>query len=642
MVNVGENILPGVGKPLSRVLNVLAELGDISLNDLQIMRDACDICGVPPEERDGFFCATALLSVSFGKGDTRLKLDEDGASGLIKRVSYAEPRSLNADSGVRVSGTDLEEVGNIWKRLAETQFGSIKRCCRGANSPLAYVEESDSAKYLYFSRCFAAERNLACGLGKLMCSPFPESVGEAAAERITEEATRFSGFELSEMQRKAVKLALTGRGVIVTGGPGTGKTTVICAILRAFVLSGVRAGEVALCAPTGRAARRIKESVQTELKKAEGVSMELLEELSAANGVTIHSLLGVSDGAFVYGGALKLPYRAIIIDEASMIDISLMDSVLSALSPDCRLILIGDSRQLPSVSAGAVMGSMLDVPAWFSRTVRLDVTHRSSGKLLETSMRINEGTLDAGEDLVFIDPFLPEFEKNGVWDSVPGNSCYMVTGADASDPLSLRRCVVSWAHRFFGPLRQKCAVSFSEAPEAMLSAVGVLSSAVILTPLRNGFFGASGINEFIIASMSPAYQRFGSDKNVFPGMPVIIDESCAGTEMKNGDMGVVMRNTDDGKLYAVFNCGGSPEAVAVSRLPKFSPAYAVTVHKSQGSQFSNVLVVLTPDASNPLLVRSLFYTAVTRAKERAFIFAAEKSLETAVKQNPRRECGSLG
>ena len=82
--------------------------------------------------------------------------------------------------------------------------------------------------------------------------------------------------------------------------------------------------------------------------------------------------------------------------------------------------------------------------------------------------------------------------------------------------------------------------------------------------------------------------------------------------------------------------------MAVSRLPKFSPAYAVTVHKSQGSQFSNVLVVLTPDASNPLLVRSLFYTAVTRAKERAFIFAAEKSLETAVKQNPRRECGSLG
>jgi exodeoxyribonuclease V, alpha subunit len=448
-----------------------------------------------------------------------------------------------------------------------------------------------------------------------------------------------------DWQKVAAAVALTRRISVISGGPGTGKTTTVAKLLAALVRSrGEKKCRIRLAAPTGKAAARLTESLGAALRQLPLTDVQ--KSMLPAEASTLHRLLGAQPGSqrMRYHAGNPLHLDVLVVDEASMIDLPMMARLIDALPRHGRVIFLGDRDQLASVEAGAVLG---DICAWvnsgytpqraqqLSRLVGTDVPPgdgvtagalRDSLCLLRTSYRfgndsgigqlaraVNQGDR-AGVREVFARDFTDIELKS------------LRTSEEYEAMLDDARAGYG---RYLQCLQQK------SDPAEVLEAFGEYQ---LLCALREGPWGVSGLNQQLEQSLVRHRKIVPSrHSRWYEGRPVMIARNDSALGLFNGDIGVALDRGQGLRVWFPMP-DGSIKSVQPSRLPEHDTAWAMTVHKSQGSEFAHAALVL-PTQSVPLVTRELVYTAITRAKKQLSMYADEVLLGQAIVARTERRSG---
>ena len=423
--------------------------------------------------------------------------------------------------------------------------------------------------------------------------------------------------ELDDGQRDAVARCVSGRLGVLTGGPGTGKTRTVAALLTALIAGADGDMRIALAAPTGKAAARMAESINASvsllIESGDDEFARVGAMIAELRPSTIHRLLGVRGGGvgFQHDVERPLAHDVIVIDEASMVSLPLMDAVLQALSPQARLILVGDAGQLASVDAGSVLGDV----AGAGGVIAERVAELRESRRFPSESRIGRfaAAIRAGEGS----------EARRVLDeAVDGES----------DGVVLRR--VDTARQVAGDIDAQVAVVVEAARDGdAATAVAALDALRVLCAHRSGRAGVSFWNR-AIESRIAALGRITS--GMYPGRPLMVTRNDPARRLFNGDVGVVVR-TDEGPRVA-FATESEPRLIAPSHLDGTETVHAMTIHKSQGSEFDHVVVVL-PSADSRLATRELLYTAVTRARRQVTLIGDGAVIEAAIGRTSARTSG---
>lgn len=416
-----------------------------------------------------------------------------------------------------------------------------------------------------------------------------------------------------EEQREAAKVALLQGLTVLTGGPGTGKTTTVARLLALFAeqaeLAGKPTPRIALAAPTGKAAARLQEAVQLEVNRLDTVDRQRLTGLRAT---TLHRLLGSrpdTSSRFRHHRGNRLPHDVIVVDETSMVSLTMMARLLEAVRADTRLLLVGDPDQLASVEAGAVLADMVDGlgTRGDARIAALKTSHRFGKSIGELASAIRAGDGDRSIEV------LRARGEHIEW-------------IDSEDPAEhLRKVVVPHALR----LRQAAILGDRAA------ALATLDEHRLLCAHRRGPYGVQHWNRQVErwiteATGEPIWSTW------YVGRPILVTANDYGLGLYNGDTGVTVQQ--EGVLRAVIAGGEEPLEFATSRLSDVETMHAMTIHKSQGSQTDEVTVLLPPEESR-LLTRELLYTAVTRAKRKVRVVGPEASVRASVQRRAVRASG---
>jgi exodeoxyribonuclease V alpha subunit len=416
-----------------------------------------------------------------------------------------------------------------------------------------------------------------------------------------------------EEQREAAEIALSQAVTVVTGGPGTGKTTTIARLLALLVgqaeLAGAPRPRIALAAPTGKAAARLAEAVTAEVKE---LAAEDSARLAGLRSTTLHRLLGSRPDTsvrFKHNRGNRLPHDLIVVDETSMVSLTMMARLLEAVRPDTRLILVGDPDQLASVEAGAVLADLVDglTARHDVRVAALRTPHRFGESIGALAEAIRIGDADRVVEL------LRAGGEHIEW-------------LDSDGPADrLRAVLVPHAMR----VREAAVLGAAEA------ALTTLGEHRLLCAHRRGPYGVSQWNRQVERWLSeetgqPAWSEW------YVGRPLLVTANDYGLKVFNGDTGVVVIGNDG--LRAVIAGATGPLDFATSRLSEIETMHAMTIHKSQGSQAHEVTVLMPPEDSR-LGTRELFYTAVTRAKAKVRVVGTEASVRTAIGRRAVRASG---
>ncbi len=460
---------------------------------------------------------------------------------------------------------------------------------------------------LYLERYWVQEGELAADLGaRNMPAP---SVDEAV---LTDGLARLF---TDPVQARAGEVAVRRQLSVVAGGPGTGKTTTVARIAALLIEQGAEL--IALAAPTGKAAARLEEAVHAEAAGLDA-SAEARAAVAGLRAQTLHRLLGWrpdSRSRFRHGRGNRLPHDVVIVDETSMVSLSMMASLVAAVRPGSRLVLVGDPGQLTSVEAGAVLGDIVASPALADGVVVLERVHRFAGGIAELATAIAAGDEDTVIDLLLA----------GLDDVVWVDADAALASVDELDEVR-ELAVASAAH----------VVASAQAGDAA-RALSALESFRLLCAHRRGPHGATTWMWELERWLAEGVPGFDPGSEWYVGRPLLVTENDYGLKLYNGDTGVVIAVGDD-RVEAAFERGGEPVRFSPTRLGAVDTVYAMTIHKSQGSQFGTVAVVL-PDAASAMLTRELLYTAVTRARERVVLVGDEAAVRAAVARSAGRASG---
>ncbi|HVT32718.1 MAG TPA: exodeoxyribonuclease V subunit alpha [Rhodanobacteraceae bacterium] len=448
-----------------------------------------------------------------------------------------------------------------------------------------------------------------------------------------------------DRQALAAALAQIERVVLLTGGPGTGKTTTVARVLVLAFEAARRRGEtlrVALAAPTGKAAARLSESLRESYAKLLGERRidEALRDALPDGASTLHRLLGGRPDSVRFRHDAKNPLAAdlVVVDEASMVDLPLMCKLANALPPQARLILLGDRDQLPSVETGDVLAALCDAAgsgvAWPARiasqleaaTGASVATRDDAAPLVRIELDRNRRQSDA-LDVSVLSTLIRAGDAAGVVSGLRRDAYRGVRWRSGRDA-ALADFVLDHALPHYRALAQ--------APD-VASALAMLRRHRVLAAVREGDAGSRTLN----ARIALALQRPGAREDAFfHGRPVMIRENSYRHGLYNGDVGLVW---DDGGLglRVWFDTASGPRAWLPAALPAHESAFALTVHKSQGSEFDDVLFVL-PERSVRVLSRELVYTAITRARSALTISSNEDVLADAISRRAQRWSGLAG
>jgi exodeoxyribonuclease V alpha subunit len=473
--------------------------------------------------------------------------------------------------------------GKVWDILGEVSE-------EGFDDALAVLEERkririerlaaqgiDRAVYLH--HFYTWERKISQRLYHLIAHPCPETTRKKV-DKMVPELERDAGLALSSEQREAVLEACGNKVFIITGGPGTGKTTITRMIVRALSEAGLK---LKLAAPTGRAAKR-------------------LSEASGMSASTIHRLLQYSpDTGFQLGEDNKLKADALVVDEASMLDAGLFNAVLSSLPMTCRLILVGDVNQLPSVGPGHVLSDLLT-----SETIPCARLTQIFRQAMQSHIVLNAHKINQGE-----------FPSEAPDQIPPGKDFWWITQDDPARVQALvRQCVCDRIPAAYGmdPMRD----------------------VQVLTPMHKGDVGTHSLNQMLQNGLNPARREFKRGNQIFrEGDRVLQLRNDYDKEVFNGDMGWVDQiDFESGELSVDFD--GRIVAYESTELDELTLAYAVSVHKSQGSEYRAVVIPMVTQ-HYVLLQRNLLYTALTRARELAIIVGSRKAVGIALANNKSDE-----
>jgi exodeoxyribonuclease V alpha subunit len=455
---------------------------------------------------------------------------------------------------------------------------------------------------LYLHRYFYYETRLAEQIRAMAGVTFPPDGHEKLLE------SSFGNAESgTDWQKEAARVALQKALTIICGGPGTGKTTTVVKILALLLLVTDHELDVALAAPTGKAAMRLSESIGSSLEH-----MKLSQELKAAiptQAKTLHRLLGFRRNSpqFRHHRENPMGFDVVVVDEASMVDLAMMSKLVDALKPGSRLLLLGDKDQLASVESGAVLGDFIkSLPG---NTVELKKTYRFDDNIKDLAENVNAGDGEKAWALL-TDPNTQNLSiLQSDWIGYIGKKYagYMEEVYSPSEP-NVRKIFAAF-HRF-----------------------------QVLCGVHYGNRGVEGINRMVESSLARQGFECRSD-SWYPGRPVLITRNDYSLELFNGDIGICLPDQDSGSAQIWFeHSDGSLRSYSPYRLPSCETVFAMTIHKSQGSEFDEVVVVL-PEDDNRILSRELIYTAVTRAKKTVKIVAEQQIFKQALSRNIERFSG---
>jgi exodeoxyribonuclease V alpha subunit len=442
------------------------------------------------------------------------------------------------------------------------------------------------------------------------------------------------GADSHDQQRLAARRGLRYRISIIAGGPGTGKTHTVARVLAATYLSGARDGRppsVALAAPTGKAANRMSEAVAAAVAALaeDGVIDEVLAaQLASTPAVTIHRLLGArGDATFFHHRHRPLPHDLVIVDETSMVSLPLLADLVSALRPEARLVLVGDPSQLTSIEAGTVMSDLVGpyheadaeghagLPrssvegALADRVTVLDRAHRyaADSGIASLAAAVRGGHVEEtieilGSGLEDVRWVRPEAALGTVEEEVIADGLAMMAAARAGDAAD---------------------------------ALEIGNRTKVLCALRGGPAGREAWGDRIRSAVLGQTSIRGRGR-WYVGRPIMVTANDPVNRLYNGDVGVAVDH--DGRLQVAMRDGHGIRLVAPAQFDQFDEWWAMTIHKSQGSEFGHAVIVL-PEAGSPILSRELLYTGVTRARDRLTVVAGEEALRAAVGRPVARASG---
>jgi len=485
-----------------------------------------------------------------------------------------------------------------------------------ANSPLVRV-----AQRLYLRRPFSAEQQILNSLQQRNAQPlqsppqlsllldalFPESQQHREAD----------------LQRRACEVAAQGAFTLITGGPGTGKTTTVTRLLALLMRVAQDAGgnlpRIKLAAPTGKAASRLTQSIG---RSAQQLPAGFGFDVTALNAGTLHSLLGVRSTPSQHKTQL-LEADIVIVDEASMVDLDMMARLFAAVPLTTRLVLLGDKDQLASVEAGAVLAQLCQRSALAARIVTLTHSHRFSA---DSGIGLWAACVNAGDSAAVraMQQQLPPWRAQSV---EPVQSLPVLRVAD---PTFIQCVMQGWSSWLMGleAVAQQQQCSDAQA----LALLDALARFQVLCALRTGPWGVETLNTLLQRALG-----FGNAA-WFSGRPVMVTRNDYALKLMNGDVGLCLWH--EGLLRVAFkDSEGGLRWIAPARLEAVDSVFAMTVHKSQGSEFERVLLVL-PDQPSPVLTRELLYTGITRAKQGLVLLAPDaRVLADAVTRRVQRAGG---
>ncbi len=559
----------------------------------------------------------------------------------------ADLRQLTARPLVDSSGATLEdiELPPVFEWVME--LGQTELCSDGAHpSPLVF----DGEARLYLTRYWTYQRQLARSLAARAQTVLPVDAPQLRAD-VQRLFAPQDGSVADPHQMRAAVIAAVRRLAVISGGPGTGKTTTVVRVLALLVEAALAAGgplpRIILLAPTGKAATRLTESITASRDRLP--CDEAVKQAIPLQASTIHRRLGYLPGSptrFAHDAHHPLPADVVLVDEASMVDLALMAKLTQAIPESARLILLGDKDQLASVEAGAILGDICN-------TTQAHVYSQGFRTLLEQVLPGSVPDPPPGR----VSPQDP-----GPWDCVVelthsfrfradegigrfaravghGHADDAIAQLEQGDPRVELRTLRDET-RIEAAIRPAVLQAFrpyfeASDPAARIDALGGYR---LLSAHRRGAFGTERLNRIIEDLLARDGKIERTEGAQYDGRPILVTSNDYQLELFNGDVGVVTRD-ENGDLRAFFRGpDGTLRRFMPSRLPPHESVFAMTVHKSQGSEFERVGLLL-PSALSPILTRELVYTGVTRAKQHVTLYGTAQVLRESIGRRIDRASG---
>lgn len=673
---ISGNQFPDGSPALVRLCASSLENGGLLRSDLYTISDLLELSGYQSESLH------ALLLVMLVALDEGSLCVEVSARSLAQRLADLVEEAEAQDWAQRII-KDLDEAG--YPELIGTSAGDSKpiiRCQHGGKD------------YLYFQKYLKYEQTLQGQLAhRLTCESTavtPASMETALDEVLKERPLLMNGrpLKLNSDQERALKLAITHSFTIISGGPGTGKTSIVVTLLRCLLRLGVAPERIALAAPTGRAAQRLTDAIHTGLRSLrDGASSQFpqwereaagadapLQDLAAQ---TLHHLLRYQPrrGTFRHHAENPIPFDVLVVDEVSMVGVELMAHLFQAIQPGAKIVLLGDKDQLPSVDAGAVLASLIpdgflprppeasaprkqkacsttsSQPARLAHSVViLEKNYRSQTAIQEAARAINQ----QDESIVDSLPAWTDSDAASLANLEQQGGCWFLDQANLGLP-QWRRFLEHWAaHHYLSPVigkssyqqtLKRCPPLAGAEPDAeqkdcLDRLFQILARTRILTLVRDSSWGCVEINAYLEKTLRPRLDG-GNSGAWFAGAPVLINRNDPVRQLYNGDVGIALPAAG-GSYRVVFARPDNYVAYPAETLPAHELAFAFTVHKAQGSEYGQVLLVLPPKGGRRLLTKEMIYTGITRARDLALVCGSKEVLRLAISRRINRESGLLG
>jgi exodeoxyribonuclease V alpha subunit len=574
---------------------------------------------------------TALLCHQYGRGHSCILLqdllnDPDGLLSLPPQNQFLQrfsDRPSQLLSGMAIADYRQALQGSSW-------------LSSGADpAPLVLSDNR-----LYLRRLYQAEQLVKQQISQRVAALLP--LGDDVAGQLNRLFPATAQTE-PDWQKLACAMALQRRFAIITGGPGTGKTTTVVKLLALLQQGAAGKLQIKLAAPTGKAAVRLTESISGALSR-------LPAELTAAiptEVATLHRLLGALPNrrSFKHHSDNPLQLDVLVVDEASMVDLEMMAALLSALPAKAQLVLLGDKDQLSSVEAGSVLGDLCrgaDLGGYSADTLSLLTpyselplaTWQGSGTVLNqaTVMLRHSHRFDSKSGIGQLAAAVNAGDSNAPALFSRFDDITLLAG---NTPLALKATVLAGYCHYLQLMQQPN----TEREQWAGAVLGSYSQFQLLCALRSGDWGVEGLNLQIGQWLSSA-GLIDARQHWYAGRPVMMQRNNYSLGLMNGDIGITLQDPLSGQLRVVFQLSdGTLKWVLPSRLTEVDTAFAITVHKSQGSEFTHCCLVLPPDNS-PILSRELLYTGITRAKQHFTLLCANPALlQQAIARRVSRSSG---
>ncbi|AJI61225.1 exodeoxyribonuclease V subunit alpha [Francisella tularensis subsp. novicida] len=492
---------------------------------------------------------------------------------ISNKTIFASEQSNQSDAKVGFKMPSSDKIANILDSLNYD------------NLPIYFAKQYDS---LYIKRLWNYENEIANFIKlKTIQNTQKDNRIEEVVDKLFEPAGEIN------WQKQAVIKSLNYNFSIISGGPGTGKTTTVAKLLLAIQMLNQNQQRIALLAPTGKAAQRMTESLNSVLSKR--VDNDSYLGLSNLEAQTIHRFLGLRPNSthVKYSKQSKAPYDVIIVDEASMLDMNIFIKLIRAVADNTKLILIGDTNQLPSVEAGSLLANF---------------THDKYGS---------------------ITPYTTLLIKNYRSQQYINNLAASVLKGDVNIDSHQNENINFHSLRNLDTYLREYAKRYSQLEKCRnyKEALTELNKFRILVANKNLEIGTDKLNQKIEKFMSKPI-----DSN-YKGKPIMITQNSYSLGLFNGDVGIIWPD-DTGKLRAYFD-GKDAKAFSLNMLPKYESVYAMTIHKTQGSEFDEIVIIL-PAEDNEALSKQLLYTAITRAKYKLTIISEQSSLRDIAQKDIKR------